>query len=149
VGIIQRALNDSGTVSTVGRSLSWASTDQRKVGVTVLVRDGRTTIHAGERLKELAGGVFGGIMGGAGGPGLGLSIPLAIEALGQPALIPVFILGIAGTAFGAARYTFRRISGSRSKALRELTERLAEQARDSIARRTIAPGRAGERKLLR
>jgi serine/threonine-protein kinase len=149
VGIIQRALNDSGTVSTVGRSLSWASTDQRKVGVTVLVRDGRTTIHVGERLKELAGGVFGGIMGGAGGPGLGLSIPLAIEALSQPLLIPFFIVGVVGTAYGAARYTFRRISSSRSKVLRELTERLAEQARDSIARRTVTPGRATDRKLLR
>jgi hypothetical protein len=149
VGIIQRALNDSGTVSTVGRSLSWSSTDQRKVGVTVLVRDGRTTIHVGERLKELAGGVFGGIMGGAGGPGLGLSIPLAVEALGQPLLIPFMIAGIAGTVYSIARYTFRRISRTRGNALRELTERLAEQARDSIARRTVAPGRANDRKLPR
>lgn len=149
VGIIQRALNDSGTVSTVGRSLSWSSSDQRKIGITVHVRDGRTTILVTERLKELAGGIFGGIMGGGGGPGLGMGIPFTIEVLGQPWLIPVVLLGIAGTTWSIARYTFRRVSGTRARGLRELTERLAEQARDSIARRTVGPTRASERKLLR
>ncbi|HEX7121427.1 MAG TPA: hypothetical protein VF178_03580, partial [Gemmatimonadaceae bacterium] len=147
VGIIQRALNDPGNVSTVGRSLSWSSTDQRKVGVSVLVRDGRTTIHVNERLKELAGGIFGGVMGGVGGPGLGIGIPLAIETFGQPWLIPLFAVSIAGTAYSIARYAFKRVSTSRGKVLRDLTQQLAEQARTSIARRTVGP--RSDRKLLR
>lgn len=147
VGIIQRALNDPGNVSTVGRSLSWSSTDQRKIGVSVLVRDGRTTIHVNERLKELAGGIFGGVMGGGGGPGLGIGIPIAIEVLGQPWLIPLFALGVIGGSYSIARYAFKRVSASRGKVLRELTQRLAEQAQISIARRTVSP--RSDRKLLR
>jgi serine/threonine protein kinase len=42
---IRRALNDNGVVSVVGRSLNWTSADrQRKVQISVFVRDGRTNI---------------------------------------------------------------------------------------------------------
>ncbi|MEW5916212.1 MAG: serine/threonine-protein kinase, partial [Gemmatimonadota bacterium] len=62
IDIIRRSLNDTGIVTAVGRSLSWASADkQRKVQVSVLVRDGRTSIYVSERLRDLAGGLYGGI----------------------------------------------------------------------------------------
>jgi hypothetical protein len=69
---IRRALNDNGVVSVVGRSLNWTSADkQRKVQISVLVRDGRTNIFVGERLRDLIGALYGGIIGGGGGGSMG------------------------------------------------------------------------------
>lgn len=149
IDIIRRALNDPGNVSGVGRSLTWTSTEKtRKIAVAVLVRDGRTTIHVSERLKDLAGGLFGGIMGGGGGATLGPVIGLSVEALGNPWLIPVFISMTVGATWGIARTIFQRMSRSRRAVLEEMTNRLAEQVTLSVARRTVSPMR-GDRKLLR
>lgn len=149
VDIIRRALNDPGQVSGVGRSLTWTSSDKaRKLAVAVLVRDGRTTIHVSERLKDLAGGLFAGIMAGGSGATLGPGIGLAIEAWHTPWLIPFFVLASVGTTYTVARTIFQRMSRSRRAVLEEMTHRLAEQVTLSVARRTVAPMR-GDRKLLR
>ncbi|MEP7348309.1 MAG: serine/threonine-protein kinase, partial [Gemmatimonadaceae bacterium] len=77
VDLIRRALGDSGMVSAVGRSLTWSSADrQRKISISVLVRAGKTNIYISERLRDLAGGLFGGIMGGGGGGMIGPSIAI-------------------------------------------------------------------------
>ncbi|HEX9564381.1 MAG TPA: serine/threonine-protein kinase [Gemmatimonadaceae bacterium] len=150
VDIIGRALNDAGTASMVGRSLKWASTDrQRKVQISVLVRDGRTTIYVGERLRDLIGPLYGGIIGGVGGGSLGPVMGIAAGELGIPLLIAPGILATLGTAFAVARYFLRRTTRSRSAVLKALTERLAEQARDSIARRAVGPGLRQDLRLLR
>jgi serine/threonine-protein kinase len=150
VDIIGRAMNDAGTASIVGRSLKWASTErQRKVQISVLVRDGRTTIFVGERLKDLIGGLYGGIIGGVGGGTLGPILGVAFESLSMPLLIAPAVLATVGTSFGIARYFLRRTTRSRSAVLSALTERLAEQARDSIARRAVGPGLRQDLRLLR
>lgn len=150
VDIIRRALNDAGIVSAVGRSLTWTSADkQRRVQATVLVRDGRTTIHTSERLRDLAGGLFGGIVGGGGGGSIGPVLGITGEALSMPWLVPPMLLATVGTAYAIARTIFRRIHNSRSEVLRLLTERLAEAARDTIARRTVGAGYRAARKMIR
>ena len=146
---IRRALNDNGVVSVVGRSLNWTSADkQRKVQISVLVRDGRTTIYVGERLKDLIGAIYGGVIGGGGGGSMGPIMGLTMGALEMPLLIPPLILATVGSAFGIARYSLQRVTKSRSKVLAELTQRLADRARDSIGRRAVAPSPWHERKLL-
>lgn len=148
--IISRALNDAGNAASVGRSLKWASTDrQRKVQVSVLVRDGRTTIYVGERLKDLIGALYGGIIGGGGGGMMGPVIGISVEGLGSGLFIIPGIVGTVSAAFALARYFLRRTTKSRSAVLQALTQRLAEQARDSIARRAVGPGMRQEMKLLR
>jgi serine/threonine-protein kinase len=150
VDIIGRAMNDAGTATTVGRSLKWASTDrQRKVQVSVLVRDGRTTIYVGERLKDLIGALYGGIIGGGGGATTGPAIGITAGALGIPLLVAPVLVTTIGSAFAIARYALRRVTRSRSQVLKALTERLAEQARDSIARRAVGPGFRQDMRLLR
>jgi serine/threonine-protein kinase len=150
VDSIRRALNDAGVVSQVGRSLTWTSADKsRRIQATVLVRDGRTTIHVSERLRDLAGGLFGGIVGGGGGGTAGPVIGVALDALHMPWLLPALLTGTVGTAYLIARTIFRRISRSRQSVLRQLTERMAEEARDSIARRSFGPAHRNERKQLR
>jgi hypothetical protein len=146
---IRRALNDNGVVSVVGRSLNWTSADkQRKVQISVLVRDGRTTIYVGERLKDLIGAIYGGVIGGGGGGTMGPIMGITMGALEMPWLIPPLIFSTVLSAFGIARYSLQRVTKSRSKVLQELTQRLADTARDSIGRRTMSPGPRHDRKLL-
>jgi hypothetical protein len=146
---IRRALNDNGVVSVVGRSLNWTSADkQRKVQISVFVRDGRTNIYVGERLKDLIGAIYGGVIGGGGGGTIGPIMGLTMGALEMPFLIPPLILSTVLSAFGIARYSLQRVTKSRSKVLQELTQRLADRARDSIGRRAVSPGPRHDRKLL-
>jgi len=146
---IRRALNDNGVVSVVGRSLNWTSADkQRKVQISVLVRDGRTTIYVGERLKDLIGAIYGGVIGGGGGGTMGPIMGITMGALEMPWLIPPLIFSTVLSAFGIARYSLQRVTKSRSKVLQELTQRLADTARDSIGRRAVSPGPRHDRKLL-
>ena len=149
VDIIRRALNDNGVVSVVGRSLNWTSADkQRKVQISVFVRDGRTNIYVGERLRDLIGAIYGGVIGGGGGGAMGPIMGITVGALEMPILVAPMILTTVLSAFGIARYSLQRVTRSRSKVLEELTQRLADQARDSIGRRTVGPGSWHERKLL-
>lgn len=149
VDIIRRSLNDNGVVSVVGRSLNWTSADsKRKVQISVFVRDGRTNIYVGERLKDLIGALYGGIIGGGGGGTMGPIMGITVGALEMPILIAPMLLTTALSAFGIARYTLQRMTRSRSRVLEELTQRLAETARDSIGRRSVSPASWHDRKLL-
>ena len=146
---IRRALNDNGVVSVVGRSLNWTSADrQRKVQISVFVRDGRTNIYVGERLKDLIGAIYGGVIGGGGGGTMGPIMGITMGALEMPILVAPLIISTVASAFGIARYSLQRVTKSRSKVLQELTQRLADRARDSIGRRAVSPGPRHDRKLL-
>jgi hypothetical protein len=146
---IRRALNDNGVVSVVGRSLNWTSADrQRKVQISVFVRDGRTNIYVGERLKDLIGAIYGGVIGGGGGGSIGPIMGITMGGLEMPFLIAPAIAASVLSAFGIARYSLQRVTKSRSQVLQELTQRLAERARDSISRRALTPQPRHERKLL-
>jgi hypothetical protein len=114
----------------------------------MFVRDGRTNIYVGERLKDLIGAIYGGVIGGGGGGTMGPIMGIAMGALEMPFLIPPLILATVGSAFGIARYSLQRVTKSRSKVMQELTQRLADTARDSIGRRAVSPGPRHDRKLL-
>jgi len=150
VDIIRRALGDVGTVSAVGRSLSWSApaASGRRTHISVLVRDGRTSIYVSERLKELAGGLFGGIMGGGGGGMIGPSIGIGVEAMGSALASVGLVIGSVSLAYTIARTIFTKIVGKRRRMLQELTERLADQARKSIAPPAL-PGAREARRLPR
>ena len=149
VEAISRALNDNGVVSVVGRSLNWTSADKaRKVQISVNVREGRTNIYVGERLRDLIGAIYGGVIGGGGGGTMGPIMGITMGAFHMPLLIPPMILTTVLSAFGIARYSLQRVTKSRSQVLGELTQRLADLARDSIGRRAVSPGSRHDRKLL-
>ena len=111
-------------------------------------RDGRTTIYVGERLKDLIGAIYGGVIGGGGAGTTGPLIGITMGAFHMPLLIPPLILSTVATAFTIARQALKRVTKSRSQVLAELTQRLADQARDSIGRRAVSPGSWHDRKLL-
>jgi hypothetical protein len=125
--------------------LSWASADkQRKLQVAVLVRDGRTSIYVSERLRDLAGGLFGGIMGGGGGGLMGPSIAFGINVLGSPLAAAGCVLATVGVGYGVARTIYGNITRRRRRVLQEMIEQLAEQARRSVAPMQL-PGREARR----
>ena len=148
IDIIRRTLGEAGNVSAVGRSLSWTSTGQRKVQVTVLVRDGCTAIHVSEKLRDLAGGLFGGIMGGGGGGSIGPMLGVGIGALHSPFAAVGLVLGMFGVSYTTARTIYTRLVRKRRETLEQLTKLLAEQARKSLAPLPL-PGARESRRLTR
>ena len=130
--VIRHGVNEPGTLATVGRSFSWQSDpNKRNLHISVIPRNGKTTIRVSENLKRVMGGLFAGSMGGVGG---GLSpILFSIGLKAHDAVLGAsLLLALMVTTYATARGFFGRTSAAREKELRDLTDALAAQARDSI-----------------
>ncbi len=137
---IRTVMHDVGAVNTLGRSLTWHSTNfQRPVQITVAPRGGRTRIRVEEKLGNLAGGLFGGIMGGVGGGGMGAAMGIGIGALGSPVAAAVLATALLFGSYFLARGIFRSTVRRRSAELRRLVERLAEQVAEALGRSDATP----------
>jgi eukaryotic-like serine/threonine-protein kinase len=132
VNMIQHALGDPGHVSTLGRSLHWASVhQQRRLQISMVPRGGRTIIRADERLQPIVGGIFGGVIGGGGGGvGGGMALPLTIAITHSPLLGMMSFGGTAVLAFGVARGVFRKVRNGREQELKSLIDDLAVRIAD-------------------
>lgn len=131
IDAIRRNVGESGALGAVGRSFAWQSAGRRSVQVSVVPRNGKTTIRVSENLRNLAGGLFGGIMGGYGGGSTGIWLGIAM-AMRHPLLGAALWFGNIGLAYGVARGVFRSMSNRRGDALRVLAEELAVEARAAI-----------------
>ena len=129
VNMIQRTIGDPGHVSTLGRSLHWATVhQQRRLQISVVPRGGRTIIRADERLQPLIGGLFGGIVGGAGGGvGGGMALPLGIAMTHSPFVGFSAFGATAFLAYLTARGIFRQIRAGRERDLTALVDDLGAQ----------------------
>lgn len=127
VNMMQHAMGDPGHVSTLGRSLHWASVhQQRRLQISMVPRGGRTIIRADERLSPVVGGIFGGIIGGGGGGiGGGLALPLAIATTHSGVIGLVAFGGTALAAYGTARGVFKKVRNGRERELGALVDELA------------------------
>jgi serine/threonine-protein kinase len=133
---IRRTLGDVGVVGTVGRTLSWSSTDpERKIHITVQVRGGRTTIRVGERLAPLRNNVFGGGVGGFGAGGGSAVMGLLLGTAHMPYLAIASAGLVLGSSYVGSRFVYARLVNSRARSLRALTDRLGEEVRHIIAER--------------
>ena len=134
---IRRTTNDVGTLSTLGRTLAWSSSQSarhargggggvgRAVNVTVVARGGRTAIRVEERVTGLAGGLFGGLMGGVGGGSSGIAVGVGL-ALFHSASAALGLWGaIVAGSYGLARTIFTSIVRRRAGELSSLADRLA------------------------
>jgi serine/threonine protein kinase len=145
---IRTTLGRVGYAATAGSSLYWTSRkpkepmqgfdlgnlwetmqseDAPDILVRVVTRQGQTRIRLEQRMKDLAGGVFGGVLAGAGGGGAGTLLGLGLP-LGAPALlvIPAAALVLGGS-YGLSRWIYRTVIGNRTRILEDLADRLAEQ----------------------
>lgn len=131
---IRRRIGDAGALTAVGRSLTWNTiSDRRKVHVSVLARNGRTTVRAVENAGSLAGALFGGIMGGAGAGMTGVFVGVGVNLFHTARAGLLLEAGWLVVMYGLARTLFANRIGKRKNTLRLLTEELAEQIRDSVA----------------
>src|SRR6266566_2316594 len=119
-------------VATLGRALAWHSGNrQRQLQITVVPRQGRTTIRAQEQFGNAAGGLFGGIVGGVGGGGGGAALGIVAGALGSPlAGLALAALAVGGS-FLLARTLYTGLVGRRARQLEQLLDQLAAQAAET------------------
>ena len=136
VDSIRSELGEEGTVSVLGRSLSWNSRLQSKSGrnVTVAIapRRGRTSIRIEERLGGLAGGLYGGIVGGTSSLTV-LAFKLAWEASHSVLLGSCAAVALVLSTYGIARTILGFVKGKRQRQIASLRQRLEVDVRESIA----------------
>ncbi len=150
---IRRSVGDVGNVNSIGRSVTWTAfaspTSQRKLQLSVSTRNGRTVIRGFEDLASLAGGIFGGIVGGAGAGGGSVAFGITMGVTKGAFVVagPVFA-GVAASAYGLARYVFRRASRTREQQLRTAVERVTQRVRECIEARQLERA-SGPRQLRR
>jgi hypothetical protein len=132
--IIRREVGEVGQIGSVGRTFSWSVSNQnRKMQISVMPRNGRTTVRVDEQLGNLAGGLFGGLVGGAGG-GVGAAMMgIVAGRAGEPLLGLGMWAGWLATMFGTARFALRRVSESRREKLKDLARQIGDQIADSLA----------------
>ncbi len=135
VAEIRRSVGDNGIPSVLGRTLSWTSSpagrrspSTRKVDVSVVSRDGLTTIRVEEQLQALAGGLFGGLVGGGGGGTTGATIAIGMGIFHSAPLTGLLWIAVAGGFYTLARTIFGRMVSKRESQLKELTNRLEVRA---------------------
>ncbi|MEO8881746.1 MAG: serine/threonine-protein kinase [Gemmatimonadaceae bacterium] len=133
---IRETLGDEGSVSALGRTLTWSSRvvsrKGRNVAVTISPRHGHTRIRVDERLGQLAGGLYGGIVGG--------TSSLAVFAFASVAQathwwLPALAAGLAVelTTFGIARTVIGIVKAKRRRQLENLRQHLEADVREMIA----------------
>ena len=133
VDTIRRRMGEPGHVGTIGRSVSWSSSNKnRRLQISIVPRHGSTTIRIDERLGQLAGALYGGIVGGGGGGSGGLMMGIGMGVFHSA----VIALGLWGggivAAFTLARTIFKAQVRSRRAALQALALELADQARETM-----------------
>ncbi|NIM50672.1 MAG: protein kinase [Gemmatimonadales bacterium] len=146
---VRATLRNVGSVSTLGRSLTWSAAAPgqaagRNVHVTVTPYAGRTRIHIEERLTDLAGAVFGGICGGVGGGLVGIAVGLGLGALGAPIVALLGVVFAVGGTYTVSRSIFVHTATKRERELSGLADRLADLAVAVAASpRRLGGGEAG------
>jgi hypothetical protein len=136
VAEVRRILEDTGSVSLLGKTLTWSSTigqtNVTPTSVTITRREGETRLVVETRLGQLAGGLFGGIGGGVGG---GLAVPVGVVLAGlNPILGAAVGISLALGSLGLARTIYRRVARKRLARYHHLCDVLEEKIRDTAMR---------------
>ena len=136
VDTIRGVLGDEGSVTSLGRSLTWSSRivsrKGRNLSVSIVPRAGRTRIRIDEKLGQLAGGLYGGIVGGTSSMAV-LAATSVAHATGSIAAAIAAGVAVELTTFGIARTIIGYIKAARVKQLARLRTELEDEVRASIA----------------
>ena len=81
-----------------------------------------------EQLQSLAGGLFGGLVGGGGGGTTGATIGIGMGIFHSAPITGLIWISVVGGFYTLARTIFGNIVSKRERQLKELTNRLEEQA---------------------
>jgi serine/threonine-protein kinase len=146
---VRRGLGEFGSVSTVGRTVTFTSavasptgSYPRRLQVSVTSRGGRTILRAYEDLRQVAHGTVWGITGGVGGGVGGATFGIIMGATKGAAIAvaPFAFLGIAAAAYGGARLVLRTVVKRKERELQSSLERVAARVKELIAARRPALG---------
>lgn len=149
---IRRRMEQAGAVNAVGRSLTWTSlARQRTVHVSVVSRNGKTTIRAAENLESLGRrariiGIVGGGYATAGTIGLTARL-FASGGMGGDIAGIAATVGVFGAVVLAARYSYGQSARKRKARLKRVVEELSEQVRESVESTTRALTSGGRGRL--
>lgn len=126
VAIINHAMGEVGMLSQVGGSLDWLMNRRmRRVHISLVTRDGQTTIAAHEALAPLAGVVYGGIVAGVGLFGIGwVGFILGLHAFHSVPIALGAWSGLVAVTCAAARWTYARVVARRVRQLDSLLDQL-------------------------
>lgn len=143
----RRSLGDILSVSAVGRTLTMNTNvmrggqngQGRQLQLTVVVRNGRTTVRVLEDFGGVAGGMFGGLVGGV-GVALGAIAMGLMAKNGLPVLGALAWASTTSTMYGLVRWGFVRHVATKQRELRELVEELGRFAQANVAQSNRTPG---------
>ena len=147
---MRRSLGEFGNVSTVGRTITFTSSQLvttgsyvRKLQVSVTSRGGRTTLRAYEDLRQMANGIVWGVSGGAGGSLGGITLAVIMAATKGAAIllaVPAFA-AVAGAGYLGSRLILRSVVRGKQREIHGAMERVAGRIRELVAaRRSLGPG---------
>ena len=138
---IRRTFGMSGVITTLGRTLSWTSAvrpaERRNVSVSIIPRNGVTTIRIDEPLGGVTTAVFGGLVGAGGGGGALLTLGLVMGATGLISVAAPFAVSVACVGYLGARAVFHTVVNRRIRELRLLLDRLSAFA-SAVAKRPMS-----------
>jgi hypothetical protein len=131
---IRAMTGDPGRTDLLRASLTWRSSTPEhsagpKIMITVVVRDGATTLTVNDRLGQLAGAFFGGIGGGVGGGGITAPI---LASVAVPVLAPVFIAGWLGGVYFMVRKLYKRAASRRAETVQRLFDALVDDITEKL-----------------
>lgn len=141
VGEIRRHLKLDGSVEQFGKELVWSSQSRgerrRQIRVNVASRRGQTSIRIVERTGQLSLGLHLGLILSLLPVGMAWILPICIEALGAPILIPFLLAAWVWGSYRLARTIYRGRLAERRQELEALAERLVDASSDLAA---LPPG---------
>ncbi|HVX41929.1 MAG TPA: serine/threonine-protein kinase [Gemmatimonadaceae bacterium] len=138
VDTIRRRMEMAGAVNAVGRSLTWTTLARnRSAHVSIVSRNGKTTIRIAENMEALArrARVLGAVGGGyliAGAVPLLARVFATPDRMGMSVGLAALAVGAVGALGAAARYSFSNSVKKRQRRFRGLLDELAQQAQDSV-----------------
>jgi hypothetical protein len=136
---IRRTFSITGIVTTLGRSLAWTTSPShsatRIINVSVVPKNGVTTIRIEEQLRAAVAGAFVGTMG-VGGVGTMFATIAALKGAFIAVLWPLGV-GVTCLSYITARLIYQSIVKRRTRELLQLLERLTTYA-VAVARRDTA-----------
>jgi hypothetical protein len=127
--------HDRGLAEVLRSSLTWHATWRAgrsgapPMTLSVVVKDGATTLIVQDRLHQLAGGIYGGVGGGVGGGAIVLPMMLAIA---HPIFAPLIALGWFGGVFTCARALFKRLAKRQAQSAQQLFDYVAAELEAGI-----------------
>ncbi len=123
--VIRHRMQEVGTVATFGKSLIWSvDSRRRRAEVSVIPRNGRTTIRITEDMGQMLRQNFGGFMGGIGGGAGFAMLGSVMGATNNPLLGGLTLAGVVGGSYLLARSIYGNSSRKRERRMRALHDDL-------------------------